>query len=171
MMPLFEELVSGNGLDYGIMAFIGISVIMGIVRGFVREAMSLLTWVTALALGILYCEPVSEHFTRISMTGLRLLLSFILLVLGTLIIGGLLSHLITRVIKFTGFSMTDRLIGTLFGFARGAVLVALGVLLMSATPFSKDKLWVESNLIPRFEPASVWMKERIPEDLLKKFQF
>lgn len=160
----------GSFVDYSILAFIGISVLLGIWRGFVREAMSLVTWVTALALAILYFEPVSNLFTMISMVGLKMLLAFILIVLSVLIIGGVLSHLIGKLIKFTGFGATDRIVGTVFGLARGAILVALAILVASPTPLSKDPLWAESKLIPRFEPMSLWMKERIPEDLKKNIE-
>lgn len=164
------QLQNVNWVDYSIAALVGISVFMGIWRGFVREAMSLITWVSAIAIGVIYCEPVSEHFNRISMVGLRYLLAFVLLVLSVLIIGGILSHLITRLIRFTGFGVTDRIIGTLFGFARGAVVVAVAIMITSPTPFSKDPLWVESHLIPRFAPLSDWIQARIPEDMIKKLQ-
>jgi len=168
---MLEHVPDVNWVDYGILSLIGISVLMGIIRGFVREAMSLITWITALVLGVLYCEPLSELFTRISMVGLRLILAFVLIVLTTLIIGGITSHLISRLIKFTGFGVTDRIVGVLFGFARGAVVVAIGIMFALPTPLVKDKLWQESTLIPRFQPLSIWMKDKIPEDLIKKLNF
>src|SRR5690242_17198701 len=101
-----------NGLDYGILALIMISVLLGILRGFVREAMSLVTWIAAIVLGVLYCDKLSQIFTMISMPGLRIILAFVLIVLCTLIFGGILSYLIGRLIRFTGFGATDRIIGT-----------------------------------------------------------
>lgn len=159
-----------NWVDAGIVSIIGISVIMGVIRGFVRESLSLVTWVSAIALGVLYFERVSNLFTSISMMGLRYILAFVSIVLTVLIIGGILSHLISRLIKFTGFGATDRIIGTLFGLARGALVVAAAIMLASPTPLSKDTLWTESTLIPRFEPLAFWMKEKIPADMLKKVE-
>lgn len=160
----------GNWLDYGILGLIAVSVLMGIIRGFVREAMSLVTWVVAIAVGILYCGPVSALFTSISMEGVRLLLAFILLALTTLIIGGILSYFLARLIHFTGFGITDRIIGILFGLARGVVVIALMVMLAEPTPFKNDVIWKESTLVPRFQPMAHWMKGKLPEDLLKKFE-
>jgi len=160
----------GNWLDYGILALIAVSVIMGIVRGFVREAMSLVTWVVAITVGVLYCQPVAALFTSISMEGVRLLLAFILLALSTLIVGGIISYFLARLIQFTGFSITDRLIGVLFGLARGAVVISLLVMLAEPTPFKNDVLWKESKLVPRFQPMAAWMKDKLPSDLLKKVQ-
>lgn len=159
-----------NWIDYGILSLVGVSVIMGVFRGFVREALSLVTWITAIALGFLYRENVAEWFVpHISMVGLRILIAFILLVLVILIIGGLLSYLISRLIKFTGFGITDRIVGIMFGLGRGLVIIAIGIMVISPTPFAKDKLWKESRLIPRLEPLSIWLKDRITGDLMKKF--
>jgi membrane protein required for colicin V production len=158
-----------NWIDYGILSLIGVSVIMGIFRGFVREALSLITWITALVVGVLYCETVAGWFSsRIPMVGLRLLIAFILLILTVLIIGGILSYLITRLIKFTGFGVTDRIVGIMFGLGRGLVVIAIAIMIVSPTPFAKDKLWKESTLIPRIEPLAIWLKNRIPEDIMKK---
>jgi membrane protein required for colicin V production len=157
-----------NGLDYGIIALLAVSVLMGIIRGFVREAMSLITWVSAVIIAVLYCETVASWFTMVNLLGLRLVLAFVLLILSTLIVGGILSYLVGRLIKFTGFGVTDRIIGTLFGLARGTAAVAIAILLAGPTPFSKDPLWTGSHLIPRFEPVSLWMKDKLPEDLMKK---
>jgi membrane protein required for colicin V production len=166
-MELFEH---SNWLDYGILALISVSVLMGIIRGFVREAMSLVTWVVALTVGILYCQPVAALFTSISMEGVRLLLAFVLLALTTLIIGGIVSYFLARLINFTGFNITDKIIGILFGLARGVVVISLMVMLGEATPVKNDVLWKESKLVPRFLPMSEWMKDKLPSDLLKKFQ-
>lgn len=161
-----------NWVDYAILALIGFSVLMGIIRGFVREALSLVTWVTALVLGVVYFEPLSEMFTsKIPMVGLRLILAFAIIVLSTLIVGGIISHLIARLIKFTGFGATDRFVGVLFGFVRGAVVVAIGIMVVLPTPLVKDKLWQQSTLIPRIQPLSVWMRSKVPDDFLKKLNF
>lgn len=166
-MDLIEH---SNWLDYGILALIFVSVLMGIVRGFVREAMSLVTWVVALVVGVLYCQPVAALFTSITMEGVRLLLAFVLLALITLIIGGIVSYFLARLIHFTGFNITDKIIGILFGLARGMVVVSLMVMLGEATPMKNDVLWKESKLVPRFQPMSQWMKDKLPVDFLKKFE-
>jgi len=167
-----------NWVDCGILILMGISIVMGIFRGFVRETLSLVTWGMAVWVAIAYHESAAQLWlTRIPMLGVRLLVAIVLLVLLVLIIGGVLGYLITRLIRFTGFGVTDRIVGILFGFVRGAVLVALAVMIVTPTPFSRDKLWKESALVPRFEPLSTWLKVQVmvfmpehPLDLLKKFQ-
>lgn len=159
-----------NWIDYVIIGLIAGSILLGIIRGFVREAMSLVTWVAALAIGILYCEPLASHFTRISVVSVRYVLAFIVLALSVLIIGGIISHIIVRIIRLTGFGVTDRIIGTVFGFARGAAIIAVIVLIGDKHGLQKDKVWQSSILIPKVQPVSLWIQERIPEDVVKRVQ-
>lgn len=171
-----------NWVDYGILSLMGFSVLISFWRGFVREALSLIIWVTALLFAIYFFVPLSEIlFSSITIIVLRLILSFILILLSLLILGGILSYFIGRIIKFTGFSTTDRIIGILFGFARGTIVVVFAIMLTAPTPLSRDKLWQQSTLIPHFQPlaeplaiwlgdVSTWVRERIPEDMIKKIQ-
>jgi membrane protein required for colicin V production len=159
-----------NEIDYGIITIIGVSVLFGLLRGFVREAMSLMTWIVAGILGTLYCDEVGALFTGISIVGVRLLLAFILIVLVTLIVGGIASHLISKVIKSTKFSITDRIIGILFGLARGVAIIAIIVLIVQPSVVSKKEVWKTSVLVPDFEPTALWIKTKLPEDLLKLYE-
>jgi len=168
-----------NWVDWGILSLIGISLLMGLWRGFVRETLSLITWIVALWMGVAYCGILAEVFHPIPMVVLRYVLSFILLVLVGLISGGILSYLIARLITFTGFGVTDKIMGALLGLARGVLVVAVGVMMVLPTPLIKDPLWIKSSFAPRFVPlASViqnhvspiidWIKNRVPEEVLKK---
>lgn len=182
MMDVQNITQHGNWVDYGIMALIGLSVLISFWRGFIREAMSLIIWVSAFCLAVYFFIPVSEFlFSSISIIVLRVTLSFVLILLSVLILGGLLSYFIGRLIKFTGFGTTDRMVGVLFGLARGAIVIALAIMLFTPTPLAKDKQWQQSKLLPHFQPLaeplalwmgdfSTWVKDHIPEDLIKKLQ-
>ena len=154
-------------IDYGIAAVIALSALMGLMRGFVREAMSLVTWVTAITIAAIYGETVASWFNTISMSGVRLVLAFVLIVLATLIAGGVLSHLISKLIRSTRFSITDRIIGIIFGLARGAVVIALAIIMIKASGISYDTLAKNSILAPRIEPIALWLEEKLPEDIKK----
>jgi len=167
---MLEYMPELNWVDYTLIGVITLSMMMGLVRGFVREAMSLLTWVVAISMGIIYCESVSEWFSAISMSGVRLLLAFILLVLAILIIGGIISHFISKLIKVTGFSLTDRIVGTLFGLSRGAAIIAVIVLVVNSSIVSHQAIWQTSVLAPEFKPAALWIKGKLPEHLINKLQ-
>lgn len=161
-----------NWIDYGIIGIISISVIFGMVRGFVREAMSLVTWVAAITIGVVYCEEVATWFTSISYVLVRFVLAFVLLVLLSLIVGGIINYLLLKLIKTTKFSITDKIVGVFFGASKGVVIVAGLILLVLLINPKKthESAWQDSVLIPKFEPVSQWIKEMLPEVLLKAFQ-
>ncbi|HXH54198.1 MAG TPA: CvpA family protein [Gammaproteobacteria bacterium] len=163
-----------NEIDYGIIGIISISVLVGLLRGFVRDSMALITWIVAGFLALKYYEDVAAWFTSISIVGVRLLLAFILIVLITLIVGGIVSHLLSKLIKSTKFSITDRIIGILFGLARGAVIISVGilmtVLIVKPSNLSKNQMWKASVLIPQFAPMVYWIKAQLPEGLVKFFE-
>lgn len=173
---------SVNWVDYGIIALLGISVLVSLWRGFIREALSLIIWVAAISLSVYFFVPLSELlFANITIIVLRVTLSFVIILLSVLIIGGIASYFIGRLIKFTGFATTDRMVGVLFGLARGAVVIGLAILMFTPTPLAKDKQWQQSKLIPHFQPlseplalwmgeVSTWLKDHVPEDLVKKLQ-
>jgi len=154
-------------IDYAIVGLIFISAIIGLFRGFIKEAFALLTWIVAIGVGLHY----SRHFAvllqkQIEYPSARIAAAFILLFVMTLVLGSLISFILNHLIETTGLTGTDRLMGMLFGIARGAVLVSVMVLLAGVTPLPEDPWWKHSLLIPPFQALAVWLKSHIPSDLM-----
>lgn len=158
-----------NTLDLGMIAVVGVSAIFGVMRGFVRESLSLVTWVVALFVATVYASDLANYLTVVSLLSLRYLIAFLLLVLLVLILGGLLSHFISRLIMVTGFSVTDRIVGTLFGLVRGALILAIALLVVENAHFAKQNpLFQQSVLLPQVQPLTDWIKQHVPADLMQK---
>ena len=88
-----------NWADWAILAILGTSILISIIRGFVREAMSLLVWATALVVAMLFYERVSPWLVDlISTPSLRLLSAWLALFVGVLIVGSLINYLLARII-------------------------------------------------------------------------
>lgn len=153
-------------IDYFIVGVIVFSVVVSIIRGFVREAFSLVTWAAAFGAAIFYCTDLAtllEH--KISIPTLRLMVSFSILFLGILILGAIISSLLSRLIKSTGLSGTDRVLGIFFGLVRGVMVIALCVLAGQYTQLSAETSWKKSILIPRFEVLADWLHQVLPQEL------
>ncbi|MCG8099299.1 MAG: CvpA family protein, partial [Candidatus Thiodiazotropha taylori] len=80
-------------------------------------------------------------------------------------------HCMKVLVASTGLSGTDRMIGIFFGVARGAVMVAILVLLAGLTPFPNDPWWSESRLIPYFQEMALWLKGFLPSDIADNFHY
>src|SRR3990167_2922033 len=98
--------------DYIILIIIGLSILRGVRRGFVKEALSLITWILALVIAIKFYLPVSSYLSKwITTPSIHKTLAFIAIFLAILIIGNLLNVLLSQLVKKTGLSLPNRLIG------------------------------------------------------------
>ena len=146
-----------------ILFLILLSAVIGLFRGFVREAFSLLTWFVAAWVAYTFSQAFSIYLTDwIDVPSLRVGAAFAILLVTSLIIGALLSFLISQLIEKTGLTGTDRFAGFLFGIARGVVVVAVLVLLAGLTPLPQDPWWNASLLIGPFQDFALWMRSQLP---------
>ena len=153
-------------VDYLILAIIAVSALIGLARGLIREVLSLGVWVVALVVAWLFFRDLAEQLTPwISTPSVRLVVGFLLLVFGVLLIGALVSFLLTTLVEKTGLGGYDRLLGVVFGAARGSVLVALLVFVATMTPLPEDPWWQESQLIPPFHRLAERLLELVPADV------
>lgn len=157
-----------NTIDIAILGLVLLSTIIGIVRGFAKESVSLVTWIAATTVSMLYFQKFGDtYLSGIQMVMLRYLLSALILSLGTLILGGIINYMISALIQKTGFSMPDRIIGMIFGSARGLLLVVIGVVITLSFPKLQTPLWRSAALVPFFVPSALWVRAHIhiPENL------
>lgn len=161
-----------NWLDITILVIIALSAGISLLRGFVKEAISLATWILAFWISISFSDRLEGVLSSwISSPTARLSVAFASLFILTLIAGALVNYLVAQLVKKTGLSGTDRMLGVIFGIARGIVLVAVLTLLAGLPQLSREIWWKESTLIVHFQNMAVWMKGFLPPDVQKHFVF
>ncbi len=149
-----------NWADWTILAIVAISGLFSIRRGFVKEALSLVTWVAAFIIARLFTPALTVVLADYIQTpSFRIGAAFISLFVITLIVGALLSNLVGMLVEATGLSGTDRMLGMGFGIARGAIIVVVLIALLGQTPAVQDAWWQESQLIPHFVLMEAWTKD------------
>lgn len=148
-----------NTADIVILAIIALSALVGLFRGFIKEVFSLAAWLAALILAFLFGAkagailPLGTDPNPLLVQVAGGALVFVLV----LILGGLLTHLISQLAKATGLSGTDRILGSVFGLFRGALIVlALLVFVPAIAPVSDADWWRESRLVPEFLAFEGW---------------
>lgn len=149
-------------VDWAIIAIIAISGLISLRRGFVKEALSLLTWIVAGFVAWTFGGSLSQYLTDyISTPSARIIAGCAILFVGTLVVGALINFLIGELVRVTGLSGTDRFLGMAFGASRGALLVVVAVGLVSLAPVEQDPWWQSSVLIPHFLLIADWSKNLI----------
>lgn len=153
-------------VDIVIPGIIAISALLSLLRGFVREALSLLGWLAAFWIALTFAQDFADLLlTGISAPSLRVVVSFTILFVVTLVVTALVNRLAGSLVSKTGLSGTDRMIGMIFGIARGVVLVAVLVLLAGMTTMPQDPWWQESALVEVFHKLALWLRYTVAPEL------
>ncbi|MER2492554.1 CvpA family protein [Catenovulum sediminis] len=148
--------------DYAILAVILISTLVSLVRGFVREALSLVVWLSAFFVASNFYLDFATFLPNIEDEMLRNAASIGILFIATIILGAIINYLISQLVQKTGLSGTDRVLGLVFGALRGVLIVSAVLFFMDAfTPAAKADWWMQSILIPEFKIVVEWFFEYI----------
>ncbi|MDT8438788.1 MAG: CvpA family protein [Wenzhouxiangellaceae bacterium] len=155
-----------SGVDLAILAILLVSMLVSLLRGFIRETFSLVVWVVAATAGFRFSGDLASWFQGwVSVPSLRALIAFAAVFVLVLVVGGLFGWLLGKLVEKSGLSPTDRMLGALFGLARGLVIVVMAVLLARFTPFPNDPWWDDSRLLPGFEQMADRASTLLPDSL------
>ena len=153
--------------DYAVLLIIAVSILVGALRGFVKEAFALAVWAAAFLVAFQYSGAVALRLeSHIDLPSARTALAFSSLFLVVLLIGGMVTYLVGKLVEKTGLSGTDRLLGGVFGGARGLILVLAMILVAGLTPIPRDPWWQQSRTIQGLMPLAEWSAQFLPEYIL-----
>jgi membrane protein required for colicin V production len=139
------------------------SIILGFVRGFVKESISIATLVIAIWASLYFGPAVGEvSESWLSSQEAQTWFGRILVFAIILSIGGLLGWGISKLVRLSVLSGLDRMLGSLFGMLRGVIVVALLVIAGQFSGFENDDWWLQSRLLPHFEVVADWIKVMAP---------
>ncbi len=159
-------------LDIIIIVIIALSALISLVRGFVKESISLVTWILAGVVALRYFSALAGLLeTYIANEMLRNMAAFGVLFIITLIVGAIVNFMMSQLVSKTGLSGTDKALGVVFGGARGVLIVTMLVLLASQTPMPTSEWWQDSLAVEYFVQMAGWIAAIIPDDVADNFSF
>jgi len=141
-------------IDWAILVALGLSILIGLLRGFVREVISILGWIAGLFLAIRFSAPLAQQIPlEIEWPIVKTLVAGALIVVACVFVAALLGWVMQQIMSAVKLTAADRLLGAMFGLARG--LLVLGVLVFFAhdTTFARQAFWRDSALLPHVEAA------------------
>lgn len=155
-------------VDLTIIGAIVLSVLTGLVRGFVKELFALIAWVLAIWLALNYSatlDPWLSNYLPVKTT--RIVVEFIVILMAALIVGNIINLMVTVLLKSSGFSVVDRILGMIFGFVRGIFIITLIMLALKITVASNVEYLYQSQLFRQFNPLVNWMAKFVPTVIKK----
>lgn len=157
-----------SGVDWTIAAIVGVSVLLGLVRGVTRELISLAGWIAGCVLAYLYAKPVGAILPfELPVAGMNTALAAVLILLACLITAALAGALLRALLAAVKLSSADRVLGGAFGLLRALLIVGGLVLLAAATEAPKLDWWKESQLLPWVQACVRFASPVLPESLAR----
>ncbi len=157
-----------GGFDWIIALVFVVSVVVGMWRGFVKEALSLASWIMAFWLAIAFCHEAGDllgQYVNIPTETFRVWAGFALVFVSTLFAFAMLSMFLTKVFLHGPVKSLDRILGIGFGGLRAAAVVVLLMWVVRAMGMDEGDWWNNSSFLPRFEPALDFFEQQLPESL------
>jgi len=157
-------------VDLIIIVIIIISALISLVRGFVKESLSLASWILAGFIALRYFTPLADLLEPyIESPTIRTATGFAILFVSSLIVGAIINYMASQAVTKTGLTGTDKSLGVVFGVARGLLIVTLLVLLAGLTPMPSEPWWNDSTMIEFFSDMANWIKDILPQDVAGRF--
>ncbi|KZY29937.1 MULTISPECIES: CvpA family protein [unclassified Oleiphilus] len=148
-----------NWADWTLIVIISLSSLMSLRRGFVKEALSLATWVVAFIVARSFHPNLQTLLIdSINEPVLRTIAAFIMLFIGTLLVGAGINFIVGALIRLTGLTPIDRMLGIVFGLARGLILAVVLVAIVRLTPFEQSDWWQNSVMIENLSILEQWSR-------------
>lgn len=158
--------------DYAVFLIFGLSVLLSVIRGMVREVLALAGWLIAFLVANLFAPDLAPMLPdAISGEPWRVLVAFGALFVATLVITGLVSALASELVKSLGLGVLDRALGALFGLARGLLIVMVAVLLAGLTSLPRQPFWRQAALSGPLVTIAKGIKPWLPQELSKRIRY
>ena len=146
-------------VDIVVLGIIALSCLFGGLRGLVKEALSLASWIAAVVLSSMFSEDVADMMTGlIDNTSVRQIAAFVLVFVASVFAGALISNLISKAAAAVGLGAVDRGLGAIFGIIRGIVIVTV-IVMLTAQFDTASQIYNESIIVPHLMIVADYLRD------------
>jgi membrane protein required for colicin V production len=161
-----------TSFDYTVLLIIGISIVVSMMRGAVREVLAIVGWLAAIYVAKTYAMQLLPLLPPdIPTESLKILAAHVIVFFGVLVVASLLTIALSSLIKKIGLNWVNRFLGAFFGFARGLMIVCVLVFLAGLTSFPKDARWTNAMFSPPLEALVKSALPLLPQTVTKHVKY
>lgn len=179
-----------NWLDYLFSSIFVLFILLSLWRGLIKEVISIGAWVVGLFIGFMFAPKLAALFTDSSAIQATLThagskvsehattegsfavgVCFVILLIGTLIIGAIVNYIMAKMVQVSGVSFFNRLLGGVFGFAKGLIVNLVIIFYTQMTSYAQEPAWKHSQIVQAYQPVIVLLENKMGpefEDLKAK---
>jgi len=152
-----------TGFDFVLLAILGVSALLGLIRGLLKEVLSLVAYALAFLAAIWWGPQLSDWLQSwISQSIARMAVAYATVFLAVLLGVGLVNMTLHALLNKTGLTPADHGLGALFGLIRGALFILLLVTIAGFTPIPKEPWWRNAMFSSPVVSIVQEIKQRLP---------
>ena len=161
-----------TALDYAVIGVLVLSTAWGAWRGLVREVISLAGWIGAFLVANYLAEPLANALPgSVSNPELRVIVAFVAVFVVTLTLATLVALMVSKALKASGLAGLDRVLGGLFGVARGLLIAVAFAIGAGLTSFPQNPIWKQSYSGPTLGRTVAQLEPWLPPALFKRLKY
>ncbi|OFZ65949.1 MAG: hypothetical protein A2V79_03325 [Betaproteobacteria bacterium RBG_16_56_24] len=159
-----------TGFDFIVLTILLVSLLIGLWRGLLHEVLSLLGWPIAFVLSRLSADSIALLLPMVEET-MRIAAAYALVFVAALIVWGILTRMMSKLLKAMGSDWTDRAMGGMFGIARGGLVVLVLTWLAGLTHVPEQPFWRGAMTSQTLEDIALLTKSWLPGDVEKRVHY
>jgi membrane protein required for colicin V production len=161
-----------TAFDFALLAIVGASVLLGLWRGVVSELLALAAWVAALFAARHFGHEAGGLLARwIADPALAAAAGFAAVFVAVLVVFALGRFVASLMLRAVGLGLVDRMLGAVFGVARGVFIGLVAVLVGGMTSLPKEPWWRDATFSPPLETAVIAAKPWFPAEFAKRIRY
>ncbi len=162
-----------NAFDISLLLVLAVFVGIGVWRGFVRELISVITWIAAGFAAWTFSERLAPMFNSFAKeNAVRQMLAFAVVFLAVFIVGTVIGALLHKFVnRSASLRIANRVTGGLVGLVRGVAIVVIIFLIAGVTSFPQRAWWRDAALAPPFERAAAFAARYLPPDVARHVRY
>ena len=161
-----------TSFDWVVLFTVALSTLLAFFRGVIREVIALVAWIAGAIAAIGFSPALGAMLPDIpGHPAVRYVIAFVLILVAALLAGALIAWPIAAAVRAAGLGFIDRFLGSIFGLARGVVLLLAFVIVAGLTPLPRMDWWQHSVLMPTLVAGVYAVRPYLPSGLAGRLDY